>query len=108
MCKVSGKAFYFLAGSLLILVTGVTQAQPIEVDRVFAVVDDDVVLKSEFDERWAQIEQQIAQTPIGQRPPTAEVRKQLLDQLILEHLQMQMAERAGVPRGARADSQQGR
>jgi peptidyl-prolyl cis-trans isomerase SurA len=80
----------------LLLLAAVVRAQPIEVDRVFAVVDDDVVLKSEFDARWAQIEQQIAQTPVGQRPPTAEVRKQLLDQLILEHLQMQMAERAGV------------
>jgi peptidyl-prolyl cis-trans isomerase SurA len=94
MCRIhSGKIFLGLATLLL---TAVTQAQPIEIDRVFAVVDDDVVLKSEFDERWAQIEQQIAQAPPGQRPPTAEVRKQLLDQLILEHLQMQMAERAGV------------
>lgn len=87
----AGSAFI---GSLVFAVA--VQAQPIEIDRVFAVVDDDVVLKSEFDERWAQIEQQIAQTPPAQRPPAAEVRKQLLDQLILEHLQMQMAERAGV------------
>lgn len=71
-------------------------AQPLQVDRVMAVVDDDVVLKSEFDERWAQVEAQIAQAPVGQRPPTAEVRRQLLDQIILEHLQLQLAERAGV------------
>jgi peptidyl-prolyl cis-trans isomerase SurA len=79
----------------LVLATGV-QAQPQEVDRVMAVVDDDVVLKSEFDERWAQIEQQLAQQPVGVRPPTAELRKQVLDQIVLEHLQLQMAERAGV------------
>jgi peptidyl-prolyl cis-trans isomerase SurA len=84
------------AFSALMLLATAVEAQPIEIDRVFAVVDDDVVLKSEFDERWAQIEAQIAQAPAGQRPPTAEVRKQLLDQLVLEHLQMQMAERAGV------------
>ncbi|MDY6949775.1 MAG: SurA N-terminal domain-containing protein, partial [Pseudomonadota bacterium] len=71
-------------------------AQPKQVDRVMAVVDDDVVLRSEFDERWAQVEAQLAQAPVGQRPPTAEVRKQLLDQIILEHLQLQLAERAGV------------
>jgi peptidyl-prolyl cis-trans isomerase SurA len=87
----SGKAA--LIGMLLL--ASMAQAQPMEVDRVFAVVDDDVVLKSEFDERWAQIEEQIAQTP-GPKPPLAEVRKQVLDQLILEHLQMQLAERAGV------------
>src|SRR5688572_13443151 len=73
----------------------IVQAQPAEVDRVMAVVDDDVVLKSEFDERWVQIEQQIAQQT-GPVPPTAELRKQVLDTIILEHLQIQMAERAGV------------
>lgn len=72
------------------------QAQPAAIDRVMAVVDDDVVLKSEFDMRWAQVEAQLAQQPPGPRPPTAELRRQLLDTLILEHLQLQMAERAGV------------
>jgi peptidyl-prolyl cis-trans isomerase SurA len=94
-CAAMGaRACSALAAALFII--SAAHAQPIEIDRVFAVVDDDVVLKSEFDERWAQIEAQIQQTPAGQRPPTAEIRKQLLDQLVLEHLQMQMAERAGV------------
>jgi peptidyl-prolyl cis-trans isomerase SurA len=94
MCKTQSGKFFIAFATLLL--SAVAQTQPIEIDRVFAVVDDDVVLKSEFDERWAQIEAQIQQTPVGQRPPTAEIRKQLLDQLVLEHLQMQMAERAGV------------
>ncbi len=79
----------------VLFLTSLVQAQPAQVDRVFAIVDDDVVLKSEFDERWAQIEAQIAQAT-GPVPPTAELRKQVLDQIILEHLQLQMAERAGV------------
>ena len=82
-----------LAGALLL--ASLVQAQPAAVDRVLAVVDEDVVLKSEFDERWTQIEQQIAEQP-GPVPPTAELRKQVLDTIILEHLQIQMAERAGV------------
>lgn len=89
----SGK---FFATLLLWLGAALAYAQPVQLDRVIAVVDDDVVLKSEFDERWAQVEQQIMQAPVGQRPPIAEVRKQLLDQLIIEHLQLQMAQRAGV------------
>jgi peptidyl-prolyl cis-trans isomerase SurA len=74
---------------------GAVQAQPVAIDKIVALVDDDVVLKSEFDERWAQVEQQIAQAP-GPTPPIAELRKQVLDQIIIEHLQLQMANRAGV------------
>jgi peptidyl-prolyl cis-trans isomerase SurA len=70
-------------------------AQPIPVDRIVALVDEDVVLKSEFDERWAQVEAQIAKAT-GPVPPTAELRKQVLDQIIIEHLQLQMANRAGI------------
>ncbi|MES2623797.1 MAG: peptidylprolyl isomerase, partial [Pseudomonadota bacterium] len=74
---------------------GGAHAQPAAVDKVVAIVDDEVVLKSEFDQRWVQVEEQIAKAT-GPVPPTAELRKQVLDQIILEHLQMQMANRAGV------------
>lgn len=80
---------------LLLSGTSLLQAQPLEMDRVVAIVDEDVVLKSEFDERWAQVQQQIAQAT-GPVPPEAELRKQVLDQIIIEHLQTQMAQRAGV------------
>jgi peptidyl-prolyl cis-trans isomerase SurA len=72
-------------------------AAPAEIDKVIAVVDDDVVLKSEFDQRWVQVQQQIAANQqTGQLPPDDVLRKQVLDQIILEHLQLQMADRAGV------------
>lgn len=74
---------------------GLTQAQPASIDKVIAIADEDVILKSEFDERWAQVEQQLAQAQ-GPRPPLEELRKQVLDAIIMEHLQLQMAERAGV------------
>lgn len=70
-------------------------AQPVELDQVVAIVNEDVVLKSEFDARWAQVQEQLANAP-GPRPPEADLRKQLLDQLIIENLQMQLAQRAGV------------
>jgi peptidyl-prolyl cis-trans isomerase SurA len=70
-------------------------AQPVRLDRIIAVVEDDVVLQSEFDERWAQFQQQLA-TAQGQLPPEATLKKQLLDQLILENLQLQLARRSGV------------
>src|SRR5688500_5466328 len=70
-------------------------AQPVAVDKIVALVDDDVVLKSEFDQRWAQVEEQIAQAT-APMPPVEELRKQVLDQIIIEHLQLQMANRAGI------------
>ncbi len=80
---------------LLIGVMPTGFAQPMAMDKVVAIVDEDVVLKSEFDTRWAQVEEQIAKAT-GPVPPLADLRKQVLDQIIVEHLQLQMAERAGV------------
>ncbi len=81
---------------MIVLMPGLTQAQEqISLDKIIAVIDDDVLLKSEFDMRWAQIQAQLDALE-GPRPDETELRKQLLDQLIIENLQMQMATRAGV------------
>jgi len=69
--------------------------QPVTLDRIIAIADDDVVLKSEFDMRWESIQAQLASIQ-GPRPDETVLKKQLLDQLIIENLQMQMATRAGV------------
>jgi peptidyl-prolyl cis-trans isomerase SurA len=69
--------------------------QPAQLDRVIAVVNEDVVLKSEFDARMTQTVQQITANK-QTRPPLEVLRKDVLDQLIIENLQMQLAKRAGV------------
>jgi peptidyl-prolyl cis-trans isomerase SurA len=70
-------------------------AQPAQVDKVLAIVNDDVVLQAEFDKRWAQIKERLA-NETAPLPPEAVLRKQVLDALIIENLQMQLAKRAGV------------
>jgi peptidyl-prolyl cis-trans isomerase SurA len=81
---------------LCFLVPGIAMPQEvISIDKIIAIVDSDVILQSEFDIRWDQIQEQLANLE-GPRPVDAELREQLLDQLILENLQMQMASRAGV------------
>jgi len=81
---------------MLVQLPGMTLAQEqISLDKIIAIVDDDVLLKSEFDMRWAQIQAQLDALQ-GPRPDESVLRKQLLDQLIIENLQMQMATRAGV------------
>jgi peptidyl-prolyl cis-trans isomerase SurA len=81
---------------LCFLLPGIAISQEvISIDKIIAIVDDDVILQSEFDMRWAQVQEQVANIQ-GPRPADDELREQLLDQLILENLQMQMAARAGV------------
>ncbi len=92
----TGKVIVGLTLLLNLLLPCVAQSQEvISIDRIIAIVDSDVLLQSEFDMRWTQIEAQIANIQ-GPRPSEAELKKQLLDQLIIENLQMQMASRAGL------------
>ena len=70
-----------------------TQSQLL--DQVIVIVDNDVVLASELQERVTETVQRIKAT--GQAvPPLQELQQRLLDQLIVENLQMQMANRAGL------------
>lgn len=87
--------FCLLVAALIAWSSPVFAQDVVSIDKIIAIVDDDVVLQSEFDRRWAQIEQQLS-TIQGPRPNEADVKKQLLDQLIIESLQLQMAGRAGV------------
>ncbi len=66
-----------------------------ELDRVVAIVDDDVVLASELVERLSYIEQQFASNNM-QLPPRDVLVSQVLERLILDSIQLQMGQRAGV------------
>ncbi|RDS85211.1 peptidylprolyl isomerase [Dyella psychrodurans] len=67
--------------------------QPI--DRIVAVVEDDVILQSELNDAVASIQQQYAGQQ-GQLPPIDVLRRQVLDRLILMKLQLQRADDQGV------------
>lgn len=64
-------------------------------DRIVAVVNDDVVTETELKERIASISQQLRQQrrPL---PPSNVMREQLLERLILERLQLQEAKSVGI------------
>lgn len=67
----------------------------VELDRIVAVVNDDVVMQSELAEKVRTIKGQLREqgTPL---PPTSILEKQVLDRLILTKLQIQMAENTGI------------
>ena len=78
-----------------IFLSSTAQAAVEPLDRVAAIVDNDVVMASQVEERMATVRQQFAQnnTPA---PTESELRSQVLDRLILESIQLQMGERAGI------------
>ena len=90
-----------MAGSLLILMGSLSAPlanannQPQLLDQVIAIVDDDVVLASELRDRIQQVKLNIEKSG-KTAPPMDEIQRQILDQLILENIQLQMAYRAGV------------
>ncbi|MCX2834104.1 peptidylprolyl isomerase [Microbulbifer thermotolerans] len=81
--------------ALCALVATAASAQVQTLDRVVAVVDDDVVMASELQQRLNTIMSQIQAQQV-QAPPIDILRRQVLEQLIIERLQLQMAARAGV------------
>ncbi len=75
------------------LSTTTSQAQTI--DKVVAQVEEDVVLQSELERKMAQIKSQIRARGTAM-PADSVLEKEVLDALILENIQLQMAARAGV------------
>jgi peptidyl-prolyl cis-trans isomerase SurA len=64
-------------------------------DKVVAVVNDGVVLRSELDQQTREIETRLRDQKVA-LPPEDVLRSQVLDRLILEEIQAQHADRAGI------------
>ncbi|MGQ0658735.1 MAG: peptidylprolyl isomerase [Chromatiales bacterium] len=79
--------------ALLVAGFSLHAAEPI--DRIVAVVDDDVLMQSEFDRFKERISQQLAQRGT-ELPPSEIFERQVLERLIMQKIQLQAARRAGV------------
>ncbi|PWV81719.1 SurA N-terminal domain-containing protein [Halomonas sp. A11-A] len=64
-------------------------------DRIVAVVNQGAIMESELEERLAQTRSQLTAQQID-LPPERVLREQLLEQMILEEIQLQMAREAGL------------
>jgi len=70
-------------------------AEILAVDRIVAVVNEDVILESEVNNRLRTVRGQLAQR--NTKPPSEQVlRTQVLERLILSRLQLQAAARTGI------------
>jgi len=80
---------------LMAFSTSPALAQRVLLDRIVAMVDEGVVLQSELESRIAEITESAARAnrPL---PEPEQLRSEILDALITENLQMQLAERVSI------------
>lgn len=75
---------------------GATQALAVEqLDRIVAVVNDDAIMASELENRVAQARSQLANRGIA-IPSDQVLRSQVLERMVIEQIQLQMAEQANL------------
>ncbi len=80
-------------GALLLCGTAWAEVQPL--DRVVAIVDNDVIMASQLERRLEEVQQNLARRG-GEQPPREQLAQQVLERLIVENLQLQMGERSGI------------
>jgi len=85
----------WLVAPFISLCTSVGWAQVVPLDSVIAIVDEDIILASEVGERLEQIKASAEQRGIT-LPDEETVLQETLDRLILESIQLQLADRYGV------------
>lgn len=66
-----------------------------QLDRIIAVVDEDIVMQSELQEQVERVRSGLRQQSI-EMPPTAVLERQVLERLVLEKIQLQVAQQSGV------------
>jgi len=66
-----------------------------ELDNIVAVVNDSVITRSELDDKVEQIRRQLAQNNT-KLPPEAVFRKQILERMIVDEIQLQIASDSGI------------
>lgn len=87
-----------IVGWLILLTLGWSwpaQAELLLLDRIVAVVDTEALMESELQQRIHQASEQILQR--GLRPPPEDIlRQQVLDRLIIDTIQLQLAQQGGL------------
>jgi hypothetical protein len=70
-------------------------AGPVMLNRVVAIVNEDIIVSSELQQGIEQVTRQL-EAKQTELPPRAVLEKQVLERLVMEHLQLQLAERNGI------------
>ena len=81
--------------ALLLLLIQLTAVHAKSIDRIIAIVNDDVILQSELDNKIHSVRKQLRDQGI-QLPPPERLQDQVLERLITENLQLQLASRSSI------------
>ncbi|MBM7062224.1 peptidylprolyl isomerase [Pseudomonas sp. UL073] len=86
-----------LLGALLLssALLGNAQAEVQPLNRVVAIVDNDVIMQSQLDQRLREVQQTIAKRGAA-LPPEHVLSQQVLERLIIENIQLQIGDRSGI------------
>lgn len=84
-----------LGMAIALTFTPVTEAAVQPLDQIVAVVNKDAIMQSDLDKRVAQVRQQLAGRNIPM-PSDEVLRRQVLDRMITEQIELQMAQRANL------------
>src|ERR1700691_643342 len=90
----------FVAAQMLLLSPSHAQTRDISVhgdllDRIAAIVNDGLVLKSELDQQMTSVEKRLQEQKV-ELPSQSVLRQQVLDRLILQEIQLQRAKHVGL------------
>jgi peptidyl-prolyl cis-trans isomerase SurA len=78
-----------------LLASSLVHAEVVPLDRVVAIVDNDVVMQSQLDQRLREVRATI-QKRGAPLPPEHVLTQQVLERLIIENIQLQIGDRSGV------------
>ncbi|MGB1270876.1 MAG: peptidylprolyl isomerase [Endozoicomonas sp.] len=95
MKRIALAFLYLLTFSGTMAVGQEAQAKTTNLDRIVAVVDKDVVMDSELNARMVAVNRQLSGRNVN-LPPEDVLKKQVLEQLILESIQIQLGQRSGI------------
>jgi len=88
-----GLAWYALFPSMASAAT--QRPQVVTLDRIIAVVNDDVIVATELEQRIEQLRKRLAQQAT-RLPPEDVLRRQVLEREIITRIQLQLAARSGI------------
>jgi len=96
MTKTLSKLGGMLAVSLAATTCSVSvMAEVVQLDKIVAIVNDDAILESELDSRISLVVERLRSSNT-RMPPQDVLRKQVLDRLVVDNIQLQMAQRQGI------------
>ena len=87
------KLLFLIASLLLSLAPAHAPAQTL--DRIVAIVEDDVILEHELDREVAMVSSKLRSSNVSM-PPEYVLRKQVIERMIVDKLQRQLATRSGI------------